>query len=98
MAGETFALSRDNGHGLRSRPDLWCRDEGPAENGGRRFWVINGAWRGVLKDGIVTIPGRETSWPATEVWSGTVPGFNDADYNEAIGWIASQLTPIPTKT
>lgn len=88
MRQETFALSRAG-----SAVDLWCRDEGPANGGGRRFWVINGAWTGVYHNGVVSIPGFQTSWPATEVWRGVAPGFNDADYNEAMAWIAEQIAP-----
>ncbi len=92
---ETFALSREGYPGV----DLWCENRGLDADGGQRFWVINGLWSGVIKDGWATTDRYGDGWPATEVWRGHVPlsayqivdDGTGRDYNAAIHWIETQL-------
>jgi hypothetical protein len=77
---DQFALGQDG------RLSLWCRNKGMNPDGGINFWVINGHWDGVWKDGEVYVNATKGLFKAELYWMGTVP-FSDSDYNEAMNFI-----------
>lgn len=89
----TFAIG-DPGS---AKVSLWCEGTPkPRKDGSIRFYVINGAWHGVLRDGLVLAeryPDR--TWPGALLWSGDVPRPHGGDYNSAIAWIDAQLASPP---
>lgn len=74
--------------------DLWCEDRGIDENGGQRFWVINGHWDGVYHRGKVFVNYTGGIFPAKLIWRGKTP-FKRQDYNEACAWLRSYLRRRP---
>jgi hypothetical protein len=82
---KTFALSSPS-HPKDVR--AWCEDTG-TRNGGRGFSVINGAWSGVLKDGMIHFDSYDGEpMPAIVVWEGEAPA---GGYNTVIPWINEQI-------
>lgn len=87
--GQTFVMG-----GGTDRFDLWCRVESIDETG-INFYVINGAWHGVLRDDSTMI--CFAPWGNTEHAIGCqcwdpLPKFRQQYYNEAIDWINGDLT------
>lgn len=68
---------------------LWCDNIRRHKDGKVSFSVINGAWGGSIKDGVVHVDEAGTDIPGQAIlWEGkSAPG----DYNEAIAWIEKQL-------
>lgn len=70
------------------------------DNGRMYFTVINGGWRGSLKDGKVRVT-RDRDWMPDDVdnreWSGQIcwdqpiPKEHDKGYNAVMWWIDTQL-------
>jgi hypothetical protein len=83
MARQTFAI------GIGGQMVLWCTGNE------RRFEVINGAWTGRLKDGLIYVLGRgEDRKPVGHgevMWRGIVPREHADCYNEAILWIRDEV-------
>lgn len=77
---------------------LWCVDRGFTPDGGQKFWVINGHWAGIYRQGQVIIDedghrnARRIS--AKLLWRGITP-FADEEYNEAMQWLREQLRRKP---
>ena len=74
---------------------LWCEHEGVQEDGGIKFYVINGAWGGILypdRDELVIIQNGNKSNPVPGklCWQGKAP-FHSSDYNEALDWIRGEV-------
>jgi hypothetical protein len=72
--------------------NLWCTINRSYEDGKIDFYVINGAWNGILyPDGSMKVKETGTIFPAIKVWEGTVDRDHAGDYNTAIPWINSVL-------
>lgn len=75
---------------------LWCEHEGVQEDGGIKFYVINGAWGGILypdRDEIIVIHNdgnKSNPVPGKLCWQGKAP-FHSFDYNEALDWIRGEV-------
>jgi hypothetical protein len=91
----TFFLAYDG-----KTASIWCERRGRDKEGRTRFWVINGAWQGILDEttgeyfpgeNMDPIPGNKI------LWEGQVPPH--MNYNEAFIWlnethgISTQLRP-----
>lgn len=76
----------------RSNCELFC-DPGKVSNAGLDFWVINGAWKGRLKDGRITFvdsydgDSYPDPRPMKILFQGTLPDNVARDYNAAIDYI-----------
>ena len=71
--------------------NLWCTVEKVLPDGSITFYVINGAWNGILyTNGTFKVNMTGTIFPGIKVWEGRAP-FSDMQYNEAIQWINKQL-------
>lgn len=73
---------------------LWCEDRGFDENGGQKFWVLNGHWSGVYTRGQVLVEYTKKIMPAKLLWRGYTP-FEYDDYNEAMSWLRQLLKKKP---
>ncbi len=73
---------------------LWCEVDKTVKDR-IYFTVINGAWSGTIKDGVLTIPSErevQTQFPAQICWTDEIPEEHDTGYNDVITWIDKQLT------
>lgn len=71
---------------------LWCEDHGVREDGLRPFTCINGAWDGVFRISDETVKIGAARLPGKLIWEGEVPREFSRHYDDAIGWIQSQLS------
>lgn len=81
MKNKTIAIGRN------SQVSIWCNNIREYNNGTITFDVINGAWSGTLKDGLIYIKGEKIA-EGEVLWKGICP---HDDYNEAIPWIQEQV-------
>ena len=73
-----------------TKVNLWCKVEKVLEDGSIKFYVINGAWEGILyTNNTFKVKDTGMIFPGMKVWEGEVPGKRD--YNEAIHWINGEL-------